>query len=113
MNNFSTSHGFWVIGIIFVVTFLLRAAPYILIREPKPGTSYDRVLSGLRQAMPLGILLVLVVYTLRDVQWSTTAAWPAIGGVVVTAVVHLWRSHAMLTMVAGIATFALLGLLIG
>lgn len=111
----STGHTIAILAVIFTITYALRSAPYLVFREVEPGSTRYRILSTLQLVMPLGVLSILVVYTLRDIPWTSLSTWGGEGrgiaallGVVVTAVVH-WRwSQPLLTMAGGVATYALL-----
>ena len=88
--------------VIFAVTYALRLAPFLFLRRVHDSP----VVGHLGRTMPLGVMAVLVVYTLSSV--DVTAAphgLPELAGVVVTAGLHLWRRNAMLSIVAGTATY--------
>lgn len=58
--------------------------------------------------MPVGVMIALVGYTLREVGWlDPWDAIPVIGGLVVTAVLQLWRSHLVLSLTAGTVLYVI------
>ncbi|MEU5841502.1 AzlD domain-containing protein [Rhodococcus sp. NPDC047139] len=81
--------------VMFVVTVALRAAPFLALSALKDSAFVD----FLGRTMPAGVMVILVMYTLRDVGGST---WlPAAVGLAGTIGVHLWRHNAALSTVAG------------
>ena len=64
MNN--TIYPLAVIGVIAVVTWALRAFPFLLFgNRPLP-----KVIRYLGKALPPAIMTVLVIYCLRDISFS-------------------------------------------
>jgi branched-subunit amino acid transport protein AzlD len=62
------------------------------------------VVGHLSRHMPLGVMVVLAVYTLRDVPTdSAPAALPFVAAVPVTVGLHLWRHNALISILAGTA----------
>ncbi|QOV98599.1 AzlD domain-containing protein [Rhodococcus pyridinivorans] len=83
------------LAVMFVVTVALRAAPFLALSALKNSAFVD----FLGRTMPAGVMMILVMYTLRDVGEST---WlPATVGLAGTIAVHLWRRNAALSTVVG------------
>ncbi|KSZ57934.1 branched-chain amino acid ABC transporter [Rhodococcus pyridinivorans KG-16] len=83
------------LAVMFVVTVALRAAPFLALSALKNSAFVD----FLGRTMPAGVMVILVMYTLRDVGQST---WlPATVGLAGTIAVHLWRRNAALSTVVG------------
>ncbi len=62
------------------------------------------VVGHLSRHVPLGVMVVLAVYTLRDVPTdSAPAALPFVAGVTVTVGLHLWRHNVPVSILAGTA----------
>ena len=81
--------------VMFVVTVALRAAPFLALSALKNSAFVD----FLGRTMPAGVMVILVMYTLRNVGEST---WlPATVGLAGTIIVHLWRRNAALSTVVG------------
>jgi branched-subunit amino acid transport protein AzlD len=85
------------LAVMFLVTVVLRAAPFAVLGRLRDSA----LIAFLATTMPTGVMVVLVVYTLRDLDGST--ALPAALGVAATAGLHLWRRNALLSIVAGTA----------
>lgn len=91
--------------VMFVVTVALRAAPFLVLSLLKGSA----IVGFLGRTMPAGVMLILVMYTLRDVG---SATWlPATVGLAGTVAVHLWRRNAALSTVVGTALYLLTSLL--
>ncbi|WP_441249948.1 branched-chain amino acid transporter permease [Kitasatospora sp. McL0602] len=90
--------------VMFAVTCCLRAAPFAVL-----GRLRNSGLVGfLATTMPTGVMVILVVHTLRDLDLTSSPyGLPAGLGVLVTAALHLWRRNALLSIVAGTAVFML------
>ena len=81
--------------VMFVVTVALRAAPFLALSALK----HSAVVDFLGRTMPVGVMIILVMYTLRDV--GATTWLPATIGLSGTIAMHLWRRNAALSTVAG------------
>lgn len=87
------------------VTWLLRATPFLLLRPLRDS----ELLAYLGERMPVGIMVILVFYTLRHVQPTVlTSVGPAVLGLAVTIGLQLWRGSAILSIFAGTAVYAAL-----
>jgi branched-subunit amino acid transport protein AzlD len=100
----STGYLAAVVAIAASITVALRAAPFAVLGRLRDSA----LVTYLGRHLPAGVMLVLVVYLLRDlpVDRPVLAARELVP-VAVTVAVHLWRRHALLSMAAGTATYAL------
>ena len=90
------------VALAAAITFALRALPFAVI-EPLRSS---RLAGELAARMPAGLMVILVVYLLRDVPAKPTAAAAAtVGAAIVVAALHLWRSNALLSIFAGTAVY--------
>ncbi|MEV1133909.1 branched-chain amino acid transporter permease [Rhodococcus coprophilus] len=81
--------------VMFVVTVALRAAPFVALSALRNSAFVD----FLGRTMPAGVMVILVMYTLRDVG---SATWlPAAIGLAGTVGMHVWRRNAALSTVVG------------
>lgn len=88
--------------VIGAVTYALRLAPFVALRT----LGESAVVAYLGRTMPLGVMAVLVVYTLSAVDLTAAPhGLPELVGVGVTAGLHLWRCNAMLSIVGGTGTY--------
>lgn len=87
------------------VTWALRAAPFAFLAPMRRSA----VLPYLNEYMPPGIMVILVVYTVRNTPVSITPLSIAVAaGLVTTAGLHLWRSNATLSILGGTAAHVVL-----
>ncbi|MEV4562118.1 AzlD domain-containing protein [Kitasatospora sp. NPDC049285] len=90
--------------VMFAVTVGLRAAPFVLLGRVRESG----LLRFLAATMPTGVMVILTVYTLRDLRLTAAPyGLPALAGLGVTLGLHLWRRNALLSIVAGTAVYVL------
>ena len=97
------------VTVVTVITFVCRIVPFVLLR----GRQDSAVLTFLSRAMPLGVMIVLVAYTLGEVSLSPSSWLPAVGGIGATAGLHLWRRSIGLSLIGGTGVYVALSLLLG
>ncbi|MEU3300973.1 AzlD domain-containing protein [Streptomyces sp. NPDC006678] len=82
------------------ITWALRALPFAALA---PLRSSDTV-RYLGDHMPVGIMMILTVYTLRDLPLTTSPhGLPALTALAATVSLHLWQRKAVLSILAGTA----------
>lgn len=87
-----------------VVTLLLRTLPFSLLRVLK-GSPFIEFLALL---MPVGVMTVLVVYTLSGFAGDPARLWAALAAFAVTLVLHWWKRRADLSILGGTALYMVL-----
>ena len=94
-----------IIVLCTVCTFAERALPFwVFGSRPVPG-----IVRYLGRILPPAVMMTLVVYVLRGVQFTAVADFiPEAIAVAVTAAVHLWRRNSLLSIVTGTACYMLL-----
>lgn len=92
------------LGVMFLVTVALRAAPFVALTRLRDS----QIIRYLGRTMPAGIMVVLVVYTLRDTTVDLDSWLPAAAALAVTLGVHLAFRRAAVSIVVGTATYMLL-----
>lgn len=92
------------LAVIMAVTFALRAVPFAVIAPLRSSA----LVHYLGTHMPVGIMLILAVYTLRNVSLAPSSLGPAGAALAVTIGLHLWRRHALLSILGGTATYMVL-----
>lgn len=87
------------------VTWALRALPFAAL-APMRNSDMVRYLSI---HMPVGVMVMLALYTLSTAPADTTRQllWLVIG-VAVTAGLHLWRGQALVSILVGTAVYVAL-----
>jgi branched-subunit amino acid transport protein AzlD len=87
------------------ITWVLRALPFAVL-APMRRSAVVRYLS---LHMPLGIMVILAFYTVRNVPPAgALAGWSAVAALAVTVGLHLWRRNVLLSIVAGTLTNVLM-----
>ena len=90
------------IGMCILGTMLTRFLPFMIFREKTPTPIFVQYLG---RALPLTIFAMLVVYSLKNVNpLIGSHGLPELLGVIITAVLHLWR-HSMFLSIAGGTSF--------
>lgn len=87
-----------------VVTVVLRWLPFAFVKALKDS----QFISMLGFTMPVGVMTVLVVYTLFGQIQDTGILIAPLVGAAVTAVLHLWRRNSGLSIFGGTAVYMLL-----
>lgn len=94
-----------IITALALATFATRAFPFICFSRRAPPKS----LSTIEKNLPPMILLLLVIYCLKDVQWfAAPYGLPELFTIGVVAGLHLWKRNAMLSIFAGAGLYMLL-----
>ena len=104
MNN--TVHVALVIGVIALVTALLRFLPFLVFNGRRPMPEVIRYLGSV---LPYSVIAMLVVYCLKGVSFGTYSGWlaPAMS-VAAVVLLHIWKRNTLLSIVGGTICYMLL-----
>lgn len=109
MNPATYPYALGAIAVIWAVTYALRAFPFVTLH----GKEESLLVRLVATSMPLGLMVILVIFALMDTDFHALSSWvPAAGGILVTAAIHWKWTNAMLSIVAGVATYWALGMLL-
>ncbi|MDU5542292.1 AzlD domain-containing protein [Varibaculum cambriense] len=109
VNPETYAYALGAIAVIWAVTYALRAFPFVALR----GKEESPLVGLIATSMPLGVMVILVVFALMDTDFGSLASWvPAAGGILITAAIHFKWANAMVSIVAGVATYWALGMLL-
>jgi len=87
-----------IIVVIALATFATRVLPFLCFGSREPPA----ILSTIEKNLPPMILLLLVIYCLKDVQWlGAPYGIPELFTIGVVAGLHFWKRNAMLSIFAG------------
>ncbi|WP_055570193.1 branched-chain amino acid transporter permease [Streptomyces atriruber] len=86
------------------VTWALRALPFAALAPLRESGTVQY----LSTRMPAGVMLILVVYCLRDLALAQPRALAPVVAVAVTVGLHLWRRNALLSILGGTAVHVIL-----
>lgn len=93
------------IMVIALATFATRVLPFLCFGSGEPPA----MLSTIEKNLPPMILLLLVIYCLKDVQWlSAPYGIPELFTVGVVTGLHFWKRNAMLSIFAGTGLYMVL-----
>jgi branched-subunit amino acid transport protein AzlD len=94
-----------VIGVIAVVTWALRAFPFLLFgNRPLP-----KVIRYLGKALPPAIMTVLVIYCLRDTSFSQSPfGIPELAACALVVILQVVRKNMYLSIIAGTVCYMIL-----
>ncbi|SHI68427.1 branched-chain amino acid transporter permease [Parasporobacterium paucivorans] len=92
--------------LVAVITFLTRAFPFALFggkrKVPSPVLYLGRIL-------PPAVMCILVIYCLRNVNFSSVSSFlPQIISVVIVALLHLWKRNNLLSIGVGTIVYMIL-----
>ncbi|MEU7484756.1 AzlD domain-containing protein [Streptomyces sp. NPDC042319] len=94
-----TSYAVVAILVTAAVTWSLRALPFAVLAPLRASTTVQY----LSTRMPVGVMVILVVYCLRDLPVTQSRAMAPLAALAVTIGLHLWRRNALLSILAGTA----------
>lgn len=95
-----------ILGTIALVTAFTRVLPYALFGGRRALPEMVRYLG---QVLPCAIMVILVVYCLRNLQLGAYPhGLPALISAALVAGLQLWRKNALVSIVAGTACYMLL-----
>ncbi|PBC37595.1 branched-chain amino acid ABC transporter [Rhodococcus sp. ACPA4] len=100
-----TTYIFSAVAIMAIVTFALRAIPFAVLKPLRSSA----LVAYLGIYMPAGVMLILVMYSLKNVSVTGPShGLPELIAVSATAAIHLWRKNAVLSIVVGTAMYVAL-----
>lgn len=91
------------IAVSAAVTWALRAAPFAVLAPLR----HSALMAHVGERMPVGMMVILAVYTLRDTSVVLESAGPAVLALALTIGLHLWRGSMTLSIFAGTAAYVL------
>lgn len=99
----STLHSILLIAVMAVVTFVLRAFPFIVFSGKKPTPQFVIYLG---KVLPYAIIGMLVIYCVRDIGFSAVSDFlPYILAGAVVVLLHIWKRNTLLSIIAGTLSY--------
>lgn len=89
---------------VAIITVLLRLFPFVAMR----GVKNNQLMGVLSRTMPVGVMSVLVIYTLFSSTGEPGGIWASLIAVGITALLHWWRRSAGLSIVGGTVAYMVL-----
>lgn len=100
-----TLHTAAIIGVIALMTWLTRGLPYLLFSRNKP----PRMVVYLGDVLPSAIMVILVVYCLRNVAYDVAPhGAPELISVLAVVLMQLWRRNTLLSIFVGTVSYMVL-----
>ena len=104
-----TAHIAAMVAVSAAITWALRGLPFAVLAPLRRSV----VVRYLSLHMPLGVMVILALYTLRDIPAAAGLdRWAAAAALAVTVGLHLWRRNLLLSIVAGTLTNVLIASLL-
>lgn len=93
------------IGIVAIITWIMRGLPYLLFTKRQP----PKVVTYLGKVLPASIMVILVVYCLRNSQFTSYPYGAAeIISVFIVVIMQLWRKNTLVSIFAGTVCYMVL-----
>ena len=100
------AHTFYAIAVMALITALLRFLPFLIF---KGKASTPPLVEKLGRLLPSAVIAMLVVYCMKDVNFSATAGYlPAIIASLLVGVLHIWKRNTLLSVISGTVSYMLL-----
>lgn len=94
------------IAVMAIVTFLTRAAPFLLFDR---GGEPPKVVLYLGRVLPPAIIAMLIIYCLRGTGFASPSGWvPAAVSCVVVVLLHLWKGNDLISIFGGTVLYMVL-----
>ncbi|TWP37320.1 branched-chain amino acid transporter permease [Leekyejoonella antrihumi] len=86
------------------VTWMLRAMPFLVISPLRRS----RLIPYLAATMPVGVMMILTIYTMRNVDFESAAGLAFVLAVLTTIGLHLWRHNVLVSIFGGTVVHVIL-----
>ena len=93
------------IAVMALVTMAIRFAPFVIFN----GKETPEYINYLGKFLPYSIIAMLVVYCLKSVSvLDKPYGFPEFIGVIIVALLHIWKRNTLLSIVAGTVLYMIL-----
>lgn len=93
------------IGIVAIITGVTRGLPYLLFTKKRP----PKIVTYLGAVLPASIMIILVVYCLRNTHFTIYPYGAAeLISVFLVVIMQLWRKNALISIFAGTVCYMVL-----
>ncbi|MGF6375307.1 branched-subunit amino acid transport protein AzlD [Clostridiales Family XIII bacterium PM5-7] len=95
-----------IVVVVSIFTFATRLFPFVVFgRKGEPSDLIKR----LGEMLPLAVIAILVIYCLKDVTFDSAANFaPQFIGVILVALLHIWKRNNLISILGGTACYMLL-----
>lgn len=99
----NTLHLVLLVLVMAVVSYLLRAFPFIVFSGNKETPKY---VTYLGKVLPFAIIGMLVIYCVKDISFSEIGSFvPYIVSGTIVVLLHIWRRNTLLSIVCGTLSY--------
>ena len=99
----STLHSILLIVVMAVVTFVLRAFPFIVFSGKKPTPQF---VTYLGKVLPYAIIGMLVIYCVKDISFGAVGDFlPYLIAGAIVVILHVWKRNTLLSIIAGTLSY--------
>ena len=99
----NTLHLVLMVLVMAVVTYLLRAFPFMVFSGKKETPQFVVYLG---KVLPFAIIGMLVIYCVKDISFAALGSFlPYIISGVIVVVLHIWRRNTLLSIAAGTLSY--------
>lgn len=105
MTSMPLSRVFIAIFMIAAVTFFTRVFPFLFFSRRRPS----KILDFVQQYIPPMIMVILVIYSLKDTKWTTAPfGLPEIISLFFVTIIHLWKGNPLFSIFGGTILYMIL-----
>lgn len=99
----ATIHSILLVLVMAVVSFLLRAFPFLVFSGKRETPKFVLYLG---KVLPFAIIAMLVVYCVKDISFDAVSHFlPYIIAGAVVVLLHIWRRNTLLSILAGTLSY--------
>lgn len=100
------AHSLWMVAVMALVTFALRALPFVLFGR---GQTAHPTITYLGRVLPYAIVGMLVVYALKGTTFlAPPHGIPEVIACAVVVLLHVWRRNTLLSVGLGTVCYMIL-----
>lgn len=91
--------------LIGLIIFCERLFPFAVFSKRKPG----KLIHIFERYIPPLVMIGLLIYSLRDVRFSSLAQWvPQVSAITFTVVTYLWKKNSLVSIFGGTIIYMIL-----
>ena len=99
-------HTWMMVAVIALVTAAIRFLPFVVFRG---GRKTPQLIEKLGRLLPCAVMGMLVVYCLKDVQFTSAAGFlPAALAGALVCILHVWKRSTLLSIGCGTVCYMIL-----
>ena len=96
----------WMIAVMALATMATRFLPFLIFGENRKT---PQLITYLGKVLPCAVMGMLVIYCLKDVKFlAAPYGIPELIGIVIVALLHLWKRNSLLSIGVGTVSYMLL-----